>query len=111
MAISLETRVPFLDHRVAELGLAAASEHEDPRQRRQMALRQVLYQHVPRELIERTKAGFALPIGSGERVRCEWAENLLDEARLQREDYLKPELIRQDVKQHLGGLYDWTPRL
>ena len=112
MAISLETRVPFLDHRVAELAWRLPLGMKIRGNEGKWALRQVLYQHVPRELIERPKAGFALPIGNWLRgpLRA-WAENLLDEARLQREGYLHPRLIRQAWKQHLSGRYDWAPRL
>ena len=76
------------------------------------ALRQVLYKYVPRELIERPKAGFGIPVGQWLRGPLrEWAEALLDEARLQREGYLNPAPIRQAWQEHLNGRHDWTPRL
>jgi asparagine synthase (glutamine-hydrolysing) len=76
------------------------------------ALRQVLYKYVPRELIERPKAGFAIPVGEWLRGPLrEWAEALLDERRLAREGYLNPAPIRAVWAQHLSGRYDWTLRL
>ena len=76
------------------------------------ALRQVLYKYVPRQLIERPKAGFAIPLGKWLRGPLrDWAESLLDERRLQCEGYLKPEPIRRVWQEHLSGRHDWTPRL
>jgi asparagine synthase (glutamine-hydrolysing) len=75
-------------------------------------LRQVLYKHVPRELIERPKAGFGIPVGQWLRGPLrEWAEELLDEQRLQREGYLHAAPVRLLWKEHLSGRYDWTAKL
>jgi asparagine synthase (glutamine-hydrolysing) len=63
-------------------------------------------------LIERPKAGFAIPVGQWLRGPLrDWAEELLDETRLQREGYLAPGPVRATWQQHLSGRYDWTPRL
>lgn len=112
MAVSLETRVPFLDHRVVELAWRLPVSMKIRGRQGKWALRQVLYRHVPRELIERPKAGFAVPIGQWLRgpLRA-WAEALLDESRLRREGYLNPAPIRHTWQQHLSGREDWTPRL
>jgi asparagine synthase (glutamine-hydrolysing) len=76
------------------------------------ALRQVLYKHVPRELIERPKAGFAIPVGDWLRGPLrDWAEAMLDEQRLQAEGYFYPSPIRQKWAEHLSGRYDHTPSL
>lgn len=76
------------------------------------ALRQILYKHVPRNLIERPKAGFGIPVGQWLRGPLrDWAEALLDENRLDREGYFHPEPIRRVWQQHLSGKYDWTGRL
>ena len=63
-------------------------------------------------MIERPKAGFAVPVGQWLRgpLRA-WAEALLDEDRLRREAYLDPTPVRAAWRQHLSGRYDWTPRL
>lgn len=112
MATSLETRVPFLDHRVAELAWRLPLSLKIRNNQGKWGLRQVLYQYVQRELIERPKAGFGIPVGQWLRGPLrEWAEALLDEQRLQREGYLHPAAIRETWRQHLSGRYDWTPRL
>jgi asparagine synthase (glutamine-hydrolysing) len=76
------------------------------------ALRQILDQYVPRELIERPKAGFAIPVGDWLRGPLrDWAEALLAEERLSREGYLLPAPVRQAWLEHLSGRRDWTQRL
>jgi asparagine synthase (glutamine-hydrolysing) len=112
MAVSLETRVPFLDHRVAELAWRLPMHMKIRGNVGKWALRQVLYRHVPQAMIERPKAGFAVPVGQWLRgpLRA-WAEALLDEDRLRREAYLDPTPVRAAWRQHLSGRYDWTPRL
>jgi asparagine synthase (glutamine-hydrolysing) len=76
------------------------------------ALRQILYRYVPREMIERPKAGFAIPIGEWLRgPLCEWAESLLDERRLLLEGYLDPPLVSRMWREHLSRRRDWTSRL
>lgn len=112
MATSLETRVPFLDHRVAELAWRLPLSMKIRGNQGKWALRQVLYKHVPRELIERPKAGFAIPIGQWLRGPLRnWAEALLDEQRLRREGFLQPGPIRQRWAEHLAGKRDHTPSL
>lgn len=112
MSVGLETRVPFLDHRVVELAWRLPLHMKIRRGEGKWALRQVLYKYVPRELLERPKTGFAVPIGAWLRGPLrEWAEGLLAEARLRREGYFNPSPIRAVWQQHLSGRHDWTPRL
>ena len=112
MFTSLETRVPFLDHRVAELAWRLPLHMKIRGNEGKWALRQVLYKYVPRELIERPKAGFGIPVGQWLRGPLrDWAESLLDEQRLQREGYFYPAPIRQKWADHQSGQRDHTASL
>ena len=112
MACSLETRVPFLDHRVVEMAWRLPMNMKIRVNQSKWALRQVLYKHVPRELIERPKAGFAIPIGQWLRGPLrDWAESLLSEQRLNEEGYLHAAPIRKAWVEHLSGKRDWTGRI
>jgi asparagine synthase (glutamine-hydrolysing) len=112
MGVSLETRVPFLDHRVVELAWRVPLSMKIRGGQGKWALRQVLYKHVPRELIERPKAGFGIPINQWLRGPLrDWAEDLLDESRLKREGYLNAAPVRLKWSQHLKGTHDWTPKI
>lgn len=112
MATSLETRVPFLDHRVVALAWRLPLHMKIRGSVGKWALRQVLYKYVPKELIERPKAGFAIPIGQWLRGPLrDWAESLISEQRLQSQGYLRPEPIRQAWAEHLSGKRDNTAKL
>ena len=116
MAVSLETRAPFLDHRLAEVAwrLPMAMKIHPTRGGglSKWALRQILYKYVPPELIERPKAGFGIPIGQWLRGPLRgWAEDLLEPGLMQRQGYLRPEQIQVLWRQHLSGRFDHTTRL
>jgi asparagine synthase (glutamine-hydrolysing) len=112
MATSLETRVPFLDHRVAELAWRMPLHMKIRGNEGKWALRQVLYRHVPRELIERPKAGFAIPVGQWLRGPLRgWADALLDASRLEAEGYFHAGPIRQRWAEHVSGQRDHTHSL
>jgi asparagine synthase (glutamine-hydrolysing) len=116
MATSLETRTPLLDHHVAAVAwrLPMAMKIRSGRQgpMGKWALRQILYKHVPRHLIERPKAGFGIPIGQWLRGPLRgWAEDLLEPGLMQRQGYLRPEPIQALWRQHLSGRFDHSTRL
>lgn len=112
MAASLEARVPYLDPRVVEFAwrLGFASKVRDGQGK--IPLRQVLYRHVPRNLVDRPKFGFGIPLDSWLRGPLrEWAEALLDEKRLRNEGYFDPRPIRRIWREHLAGQGAWQYHL
>jgi asparagine synthase (glutamine-hydrolysing) len=112
MAVSLESRTPFLDHRVVEFAWQLPIHMKIRRGESKRLLRQVLYQYVPKELIERPKMGFGVPIDSWLRGPLrDWAEALLDEKRLKAEGFFYSEPIRQKWKEHVSGDRNWQYHL
>jgi asparagine synthase (glutamine-hydrolysing) len=112
MGVSLEGRVPFLDHRLVEFAWSLPLNYKLRDGQTKWPLRQVLYRYVPPELIERPKMGFGVPLHDWLRGPLrEWAESLLDDTRLQREGFFHPAPIRQMWADHLSGKRNWTERL
>lgn len=112
MANSLETRVPLLDHRLVELAWQLPLHMKIRNGVGKWILREVLYRHVPRHLIERPKKGFSVPLGQWLRGPLrDWAENLLDERRLVSDGYFHPESISTLWRAHLSGKCDNSLKL
>ena len=108
MGVSLETRAPFLDHRVVELAWRLPLSVKLRRRQGKWALRQVLYKHVPKELVERPKMGFGVPLSAWLRGPLkDWAESLLNERRLREDGFFYPGPIRQRWAQHVAGRRQW----
>jgi len=112
MRVSMETRVPFLDHRVIELAWRLPLDMKIRDGQGKWALRQLLYKYVPSELIERPKQGFSIPLGEWLRGPLRnWAENLLDPVRLKQEGFLRYEPIHKKWTEHLSGKRNWEHQL
>jgi asparagine synthase (glutamine-hydrolysing) len=118
MAASLETRAPFLDHRVADLAWRLPLSMKIPPRGTsgappgKWALRQILSRYVPPALTDRPKAGFAMPIGPWLRGPLRgWADDLLESSRLRRQGFLRPEPIQRTWEEHRSGQADHTARL
>lgn len=112
MAVSLETRVPLLAREVVEFAWMLPMTMKVRHGQGKWILRQLLERHVPRGLVDRPKMGFGVPIDTWLRgpIR-EWAEALLDPARLRREGYLDPGPIGIRWREHQGGDRNWHYQL
>lgn len=112
MAVSLETRVPFLDHRLAALAARVPQSMKIRGRQGKYILRQLLYREAPKELFERPKAGFAVPVGKWIKGPLRpWAEDLLDPGRMANEGWFKPAIVHRRWQDHLAGRRDSTPAL
>ena len=112
MAVSLESRIPFLDPQVTALAARIDPALKFARGGGKAILKDLLYRYVPRELVDRPKAGFAIPVGVWLKGPLrDWAEDLLSEAALGADGLFEPQVIRQRWANHLAGREDATQPL
>ncbi len=108
MAVSLESRIPLLDHRVVEFAQRLPPITKIRNGTGKWALRQVLYRYVPPALVERPKMGFGVPVGIWMRNELrDWAETLLEPRRLRQEGFFDAARVRQAWEQHQLGTQDY----
>lgn len=108
MGVSLETRVPFLDHRLIEFAWRLPMQMKIRDGQSKWLVRQLLYHYIPQALIERPKMGFTIPLDQWLRSSLrEWADGLLDEHKLKQQGYFNPQLVRQRWDEHLKGSHNW----
>ena len=112
MAVSLEVRVPLMDHRVAAFAWSLPMQMKLAGGQGKHLLRQVLYKHVPRSMIERPKQGFAIPVGEWLRSALKgWAGDLLSGAALRQRGLVCPQTVEALWSEHQSGRRDHTARL
>lgn len=108
MSVSLEARVPLLDHRLVEFSWRVPLNQKFRNGVGKWLLREVVHQYVPKKLMERPKMGFGVPIDAWLKGEMrDWAEGLLDEQRLKEEGFFNPKPIRKMWQEHLTGTHHW----
>ena len=108
MSVSLESRIPLLDHKVVEFAWSLPGNMKIRNGQGKWLLRQVLDKYVPRKLIERPKRGFAAPVGQWLRGALrDWGHSLLSETRLRGEGYFDSKQVSDKWAEHLSGKQDW----
>lgn len=112
MAASLETRAPFLDHRLVEFALRLPLEWRMNGGRQKILLKEVLFKHLPKQLFRRPKAGFAVPLKRWFRreLRGEM-ESVLSKKAMKRHGLFHDEYVRLLIKKHLSGRYNYERQL
>jgi asparagine synthase (glutamine-hydrolysing) len=112
MAVSLETRTPFLDHRVVEFAATLPLRAKLRNKQSKWILRQLLDRYVPREFVERPKMGFGVPLHDWLRGPLrEWADAILDPAHIARHGLFDPVEVRHVWEEHLRGYSNNTATL
>ena len=112
MAVSLESRIPFLDPEVTALAARISPSLKFANGGGKAILKELLYRHVPRELVDRPKAGFAIPIGQWLKGPLrDWAEGLLSERSLESDGLFDTKVVRARWQRHLEGKEEATQPL
>ena len=109
MGVSLETRVPLLDHRIVEWSWRLPQSLKSQQGNAKWVLRELLYRYVPQKLIDRPKMGFGVPLCEWLRGPLrDWADDLLDPVRMKSENLLNPEPIQRKWQEHRASKSDWS---
>jgi asparagine synthase (glutamine-hydrolysing) len=112
MSVSLEGRIPFLDHRIAEFAWSLPMDFKVSQGEGKRILKDVLYKKVPKKLIDRPKSGFRVPMEHWLRNELkEWAEALLSEKALSVSGLLDSKIIRKKWAEHSSGKRNWQYHL
>jgi asparagine synthase (glutamine-hydrolysing) len=112
MSTGLEARAPLLDHRIVEFAWSLPTDFKLRGERTKIALRRVLSRYVPDQLTDRPKTGFDPPLQSWLRGELrDWADALLDPARLTREGWIAAEPVQQRWREHVSGGRNWRQEL
>ena len=112
MAVSLETRAPFLDHNIVEYAFNLNQKFKVRNGNTKWILKEVLNKYLPKNTYDRPKMGFAVPIGKWLRGPLrDWADNLLNENRLKEEGYFNHKEIKLKWDQHISETHNWDYHL
>jgi asparagine synthase (glutamine-hydrolysing) len=114
MAVSLEGRIPLLDHKIAEFALSIPHDWKWKKgdAMGKLVLRNVLYRYVPKEVMGRPKMGFGIPLNDWLKGPLKkWAGNLLDKGRIVEEGFLNPSIVNATWEDHILGASDNSSRL
>ena len=107
MGVSLESRVPLLDYRVAEFAWSLPMSMKVHNGKEKYILRNLLSRYVPTEMFDRPKMGFAVPVGEWiKSPLLDWAENLLDKNKMQQQGFLNVDYVHRLWKQHKSNQFD-----
>jgi len=112
MSVGLESRAPYLDHELIELAWSLPLDMKIKNGKSKWLLRKILHKYIPKEMIERPKMGFGVPMDSWLRGPLrDWAEDLLSESKLKSDGYLKTSLVREKWDDHISGKRNWQYHL
>lgn len=112
MAVSLESRIPFLDHNVYAFSSSLPLSCKTNKGTSKWILREILKKYIPENLINRPKMGFGIPLEVWLRGPLkEWADDLLEEKVIKESGLLNPKVVRQKWEEHISGKRNWHYQL
>jgi asparagine synthase (glutamine-hydrolysing) len=112
MSVSLESRIPFLDHNVFAFSSSLPLSFKINKGTSKWILREILKKYIPENLINRPKMGFGIPLEAWLRGPLkEWADDLLDEKAIKESGILTPKVVRHKWEEHISGKRNWNYQL